>query len=50
MTQELNALQGAGANVLRVDVGWGSLETARGQYEPAYLGEARAVRSAPPAP
>jgi hypothetical protein len=43
MTQELNALQGAGANVLRVDVGWASLETARGQYEPAYLAKLDAL-------
>jgi hypothetical protein len=43
MTEELNALQGAGANVLRVDVGWGSLETARGQYEPAYLAKLDAL-------
>jgi hypothetical protein len=43
MTQELNALQSAGANVLRVDVGWASLETARGQYEPAYLAKLDAL-------
>jgi hypothetical protein len=37
MVAELDALQSAGVNVARVDVGWSSLETGRGQYEPAYL-------------
>jgi polysaccharide biosynthesis protein PslG len=45
MTAELNALQGARANVLRVDVGWGSLETAKGQYDSTYLGKLDALAS-----
>jgi polysaccharide biosynthesis protein PslG len=43
MTAELNALQTAGANVLRVDVGWGSLETAKGQYSASYLAKLDAL-------
>src|SRR5262249_26538284 len=37
MTRELDALQEAGANVMRVDVGWATLETAKGHYDPTYL-------------
>jgi polysaccharide biosynthesis protein PslG len=37
MIRELNALQHAGANVLRVDVGWASLETAKRRYDAGYL-------------
>ncbi|HWX44322.1 MAG TPA: family 1 glycosylhydrolase [Solirubrobacteraceae bacterium] len=37
MAQELNALQSAGANVVRVDVGWATLETAKGRYDSTYL-------------
>lgn len=37
MTRELNALQEAGADVMRVDVGWATLETAKGHYDSAYL-------------
>jgi hypothetical protein len=37
MTQELNALQTAGVNVLRVDVGWATMEYAKGQHDPIYL-------------
>jgi polysaccharide biosynthesis protein PslG len=43
MTQELNALKGAGANVLRVDVGWSTLETAKGHYDPTYLAKLDAL-------
>jgi polysaccharide biosynthesis protein PslG len=45
MTEELNALQGAGVNVLRVDVGWATMEYARGQYDPAYLAKLDALAS-----
>ncbi len=45
MTQELNALQSAGANVLRVDVGWATLETAKGHYDPTYLAKLDALVS-----
>jgi polysaccharide biosynthesis protein PslG len=43
MTQELNALQGAGVNVLRVDVGWATMEYAKGQYDPTYLAKLDAL-------
>jgi hypothetical protein len=45
LTAELNALQSGGANVLRVDVGWGSLETAKGQYDATYLAKLDALAS-----
>lgn len=45
MTQELDALQSAGANVLRVDVGWATLETAKGHYDPTYLAKLDALLS-----
>jgi len=37
MGRELDALQSAGANVVRVDVGWATLETAKGRYDATYL-------------
>ncbi len=38
MIRELDALQSAGANVLRVDVAWSTIEWAgRGQYDPTNL-------------
>jgi polysaccharide biosynthesis protein PslG len=43
MTAELNDLQGAGANVMRVDVGWASLETAKGHYDETYLAKLDAL-------
>jgi len=43
MTAELNALQSAGANVLRVDVGWATLEYAKGRYDPTYLAKLDAL-------
>ncbi len=43
MTQELNALQNAGVNVLRVDVGWATLETSKGGYDSAYLAKLDAL-------
>jgi exo-beta-1,3-glucanase (GH17 family) len=43
MTHELNALQSAGANVLRVDVGWSTLETAKGHYDATYLAKLDAL-------
>ncbi|HTR72703.1 MAG TPA: cellulase family glycosylhydrolase [Solirubrobacteraceae bacterium] len=43
MTEELNALQGADVNVLRVDVGWATLETAKGHYDPTYLAKLDAL-------
>jgi hypothetical protein len=45
MTQELNALQSAGVNVLRVDVGWATMEYAEGQYDPTYLAKLDALAS-----
>jgi polysaccharide biosynthesis protein PslG len=43
MTRELNALQSAGANVLRVDVGWATLETAKSHYDSAFLAKLDAL-------
>jgi polysaccharide biosynthesis protein PslG len=43
MIAELNALQSAGANVLRVDVGWASLEVSRHHYESGYLAKLDAL-------
>ena len=43
MTRELNALQSAGANVLRVDVGWATLETAKNRYDSTYLAKLDAL-------
>jgi polysaccharide biosynthesis protein PslG len=43
MTQELNVLQTAGVNVIRVDVGWATLETSRGGYDAAYLAKLDAL-------
>lgn len=43
MTEELNALQNAGVNVLRVDVGWATLETAKGRYDSTYLAKLDAL-------
>jgi len=43
MTQELNALQGAGVNVLRVDVGWATMEYAQGKESPEYLAKLDAL-------
>jgi polysaccharide biosynthesis protein PslG len=43
MNHELNALQRAGANVLRVDVGWASLEIAKRRYEAGYLAKLDAL-------
>ncbi len=43
MTEELNALQGADVNVLRVDIGWATLETAKGHYDPTYLAKLDAL-------
>jgi exo-beta-1,3-glucanase (GH17 family) len=43
MTEELNALQTAGVNVLRVDVGWATLETSKGGYDPTYLAKLDAL-------
>jgi polysaccharide biosynthesis protein PslG len=43
MTHELNALQSAGANVLRIDVGWSTLETAKGHYDATYLAKLDAL-------
>jgi hypothetical protein len=40
---ELNILQSAGANVLRVDVGWASLETGHGRYDSGYLSKLDAL-------
>lgn len=45
MTQELDALQSAGANVLRVDVGWATLETAKGHHDATYLAKLDALVS-----
>lgn len=43
MTQELNALQTAGVNVARVDVGWATMETSPGHEDPTYLGKLDAL-------
>jgi polysaccharide biosynthesis protein PslG len=43
MTEELNALQAAGVNVLRVDVGWWTMEYAKGRYDPTYLAKLDAL-------
>jgi hypothetical protein len=40
---ELNILQSAGANVLRVDVGWASLETRDGRFDRGYLSKLDAL-------
>jgi hypothetical protein len=43
MTQELNALQSAGVDVARVDVGWGPMEHIEGSKDPAYLAKLDAL-------
>jgi exo-beta-1,3-glucanase (GH17 family) len=43
MTQELNALQAAGVNVVRVDVGWATMETSKGEYDATYLAKLDAL-------
>jgi hypothetical protein len=43
MTQELNALQSAGVDVARVDVGWGTMETSPGHEDPTYLAKLDAL-------
>jgi len=43
MTEELNALQIAGVNVLRVDVGWDTMEYVKGQEDPTYLAKLDAL-------
>lgn len=43
MTQELNALQSAGVNVARVDVGWAPMEYIEGRKDPTYLGKLDAL-------
>ncbi len=43
MTEELNALQAAGVNVLRVDVGWWTMEYAKGRHDPTYLAKLDAL-------
>lgn len=46
MTRELAALQSAGANVVRVDFDWRTLEWAgKGQYDPTYLAKLDALMS-----
>ena len=46
MTRELNALQAAGVNVARVDVGWATMETSPGHEDPTYLGKLDALAAA----
>ncbi len=43
MTEELNALQSAGVNVARVDVGWATMETSQGHEDPTYLAKLDAL-------
>lgn len=43
MNEELNELQNAGVNVLRVDVGWATLETSKRGYDSAYLAKLDAL-------
>jgi exo-beta-1,3-glucanase (GH17 family) len=42
-SQELDALQGAGANALRVDVGWATMEPTSGYQDPTYLAKLDAL-------
>jgi hypothetical protein len=46
MISELNTLHSAGANLLRVDVGWASLETAKRRYDSGYLAKLDALARA----
>ncbi len=43
MTRELDALKDANADVLRVDVGWRTLEWSKGRYDAAYLAKLDAL-------
>jgi hypothetical protein len=43
MTEELEALAASGANVMRVDVAWASLEAVKGQSDPGYLAKLDAL-------
>ncbi|HEV3093264.1 MAG TPA: cellulase family glycosylhydrolase [Solirubrobacteraceae bacterium] len=43
MTEELNALQTAGVNVARIDVGWATMETSPGHEDSTYLAKLDAL-------